>query len=404
MLKRLLKISLALAAIASLSLAALFAFLFWEHATPLVLPLPTGHFPVGRALYTWVNDAVAEPLSPSGTEKETVIAWIWYPASLSPRSQRAVYFPRAWQAALARRSGVLMTHFLTRNLSRVQVHSILNAAVSPDQTSYPVVIMRAGASAFTTDYTVLAEDLASHGYIVVGLDAPYRTFLVVLPDGRVVERVPTANLDLVGDAGARLLAEKLLPMWTADIDFVLHQLEGLNDADPAGRFTGRFDFHRLAAFGHSFGGAQALQFCHQESRCRAAIDIDGIPFGTVIRDGLSKPGMILLSDHSREKADSAARQISADFRSIYARLPAGYFITIRGANHFTFSDQILLKSHLLVSALMAARVFGHLEPHRGLLITTDYVHAFFDVYLKGAPPSQLASLAARYPEVQAESH
>jgi Platelet-activating factor acetylhydrolase, isoform II len=60
---------------------------------------------------------------------------------------------------------------------------VLNAPVSPEQTSYPVVIMRAGASAFTADYTVLAEDLASHGYIVVGLDAPYRTFLVVLPDG-----------------------------------------------------------------------------------------------------------------------------------------------------------------------------------------------------------------------------
>jgi hypothetical protein len=29
--------------------------------------------------------------------------------------------------------------------------------------------MRAGASAFTADYTVLAEDLASHGYIVAGL-------------------------------------------------------------------------------------------------------------------------------------------------------------------------------------------------------------------------------------------
>jgi hypothetical protein len=249
-----------------------------------------------------------------------------------------------------------------------------------------------------------AKTSTSHGYIVVGLDAPYRTFLVVLHDGRVIERVPTANLDLAGDAGARLLAEKLLPMWTADINFVLHQLEGLNAADPTGRFTGRLDFQRLAAFGHSFGGAQALQFCHEESRCRAAIDIDEIPFGTVIRDGLSKPGMILLSDHRREKADATTKQIFTDFRSIYARLPTGYFITIYGANHFTFSDQILLKSRLVISALRAARVFGHLESHRGLAITTDYVHAFFDVYLKGEPPSQLASLATKYPEVQAESH
>lgn len=404
MLRRLLKISAALGAIGSLALAALLAFLWCEHTRPLVLPMPTGHFAVGRAAYTWVNDAKSEPLSPSGAEKETVFAWIWYPARLSTQSRHAEYFPSAWQAALAHRSSVLMTDFFTRDLSSVQDHSVLNAPVSPEQTSYPVVIMRAGASAFTADYTVLAEDLASHGYIVAGLDAPYRTFLVVLPDGRAVERVPTANLDLAGDAGARLLAEKLLPMWMADIDFVVHQLEGLNDADPIGRFTGRFDFQHLAAFGHSFGGAQALQFCHEEPRCRAAIDIDGIPFGTVIRDGLSKPGMILLSDHSRERADPAAKQIFADFRSIYARLPSGYFVTIHGANHFTFSDQILLKSRLVVSVLMAVRVFGHLEPRRGLAITTDYVHTFFDVYLKGASPSQLAGLSDKYPKVQTESH
>lgn len=404
MLRRLLKISVALGAIGSLALAALLAFLWCEHTRPLVLPVPTGHFAVGRAAYTWVNDAASEPLSPSGAEKETVFASIWYPARLSTQSQQAEYFPSAWQAALAHRSGVLMTDFFTRDLSSVQVHSVLNAPVSPEQTSYPLVIMRAGASAFTADYTVLAEDLASHGYIVAGLDAPYRTFLVVLPDGRTVERVPTANLDLAGDAGARLLAEKLLPMWVADIDFVVHQLEELNDADPTGRFTGRLDFQHLAAFGHSFGGAQALQFCHEEARCRAAIDIDGIPFGTVIRDGLSKSGMILLSDHSRERADPAAKQIFADFRSIYARLPSGHFVTIHGANHFTFSDQILLKSRLVVSVLMAVRVFGHLEPRRGLAITTDYVHTFFDVYLKGASPSQLAGLAVKYPEVQTESH
>jgi hypothetical protein len=95
--------------------------------------MPTGHFTVGRTAYTWVNDAAPEPLSPSGAENETVFAWIWYPARLSTHSQHAEYFPSAWQAALAHRSGVLMTDFFTRDLSSVQVHSVLNAPVSPEQ-------------------------------------------------------------------------------------------------------------------------------------------------------------------------------------------------------------------------------------------------------------------------------
>jgi hypothetical protein len=35
--------------------------------------------------------------------------------------------------------------------------------------------MRGGASAPVANYSTLAEDLASHGFVVVGFDAPYRT-------------------------------------------------------------------------------------------------------------------------------------------------------------------------------------------------------------------------------------
>lgn len=401
--QRLITVVLTLVALAALMLAAVFLLLWREHNTPVALPTPTGSYAVGRASYLWVNNSVTDALSPNGSEKETVVVWIWYPAEPDAQSRRADYLPEHWQAALAAHSGKLLT-FLARDPNRVRVYSTINSPLSPARPSYPVVIMRAGGAALTTDYTSLAEDLASHGYVVVGLDAPYRTTVVVLPGGHVIERVPSANLDLVDDAGARRMAEKLLPMWTGDIRFVLHQLEALNASDPSGRFTGRLDLSRLGIFGHSFGGAQALQFCHDDSRCRAAIDIDGIAFGSVVQRGLDKPGLILMSDHSREMSDPESGEIISSLKSVYGRFPMGLFATIRGANHFSFSDQILLRSHLLISALMAVRVFGHLQPRRGLAIAADYVHTFFDVYLKGASPSQFANLTPKYPEVQVESH
>ena len=48
--------------------------------------------------------------------------------------------------------------------------------------------MRGGASSPILNYSTLAEDLASHGYVVVGFDAPYRTFVVAFSDGRVIQR------------------------------------------------------------------------------------------------------------------------------------------------------------------------------------------------------------------------
>jgi predicted dienelactone hydrolase len=262
------------------------------------------------------------------------------------------------------------------------------------------VILRAGGGALTTDFTTLAEDLASHGYFVVGFDAPYRTFVVVLPDGRVVARPPTNDPEnLSADEANRLIA-KLLPMWTSDTKFVVSRLAQLNAADPSGKFTGRLDMQRLGMFGHSFGGATTLQFCHDAPRCKAGIDIDGAPYGSVVQDGLKQPFLFLLSDHSRDLADPAGKQIVADMQSIYDRLPDGrLFVTIRGANHFSFSDQMLVKSQYVIWLIHAVGV-SRLDGRRGLGITTEYVHTFFDVYLKDAPADALRKLAQRYPEVQ----
>ena len=388
-----------LALLGFIALATLFLLIRRERNTPLTLPEVTGHFPVGRTSYIWTNSVATDELSPTPGAKRQVVVWIWYPAAATPSAEPAPYVPPSWRAPLS--AGLM--GFLTRDLSLVRAHSTSDPAVAPDQRSYPVVIMRAGGGALTTDFTTLAEDLASHGYVVVGFDAPYRTFLIVQADGNVIRRPPSNDAEgLPGDQANPVIA-KLLGMWASDTKFVVDQLQRLNDADPSSRFTGRLDMQHLGMFGHSFGGAQALQFCHDDPRCKAGIDIDGAPYGSVVQDGLKQPFMFILSDHSHDAPDPANGEIRANFESIYDRLPSGrYFVTIRGANHFSFSDQILLKSGYVIGTLQKLG-FGDLPPRRGLAITRDYVHTFFDVYLqKAAPPEQLGNLAERYPEVQAE--
>jgi len=110
--------------------------------------------------------------------------------------------------------------------------------------------------------------------------------------------------------------------------------------------------------------------------------------------------MFIFSDHSRELSDPASRQILADIQSIYGRLPSGrLLITIRRANHFSFSDQMLLKSHCVI-VLLRIFGFGGLDGRRGLAITAEYVRTFFDVYLKDAPAPLLDKPSQLYPEVQ----
>jgi hypothetical protein len=143
-----------------------------------------------------------------------------------------------------------------------------------------------------------------------------------------------------------------------------------------------------------------LQFCHDDSRCKAGIDLDGEPLGSMVKEGPTQPFLFLLSDHGDLSAPEPHKVIT-DMESIYNGLPNGRLLLfIRGANHFSFSDQILLKSQYFVRALQRLQR-GGLDGPRGLRITTDYVHTFFDVYLRGAPASLLDNIRKAYPEVQA---
>jgi predicted dienelactone hydrolase len=398
---RAIKIVAVVALFAVVGIAVLLGLLWLDHNRETTLPTPTGPFAIGCTTYAWSEATQADPLAPQPGTKRELLAWIWYPAApLRPSQTVHDYVPAPWRAALESRSGVLLTQFLTRDLSRVRTHSFRDAEVSPQQRSYPVVLMRAGLAALTTNYTTLAEDLASHGYVVAGFDAPYRTFVVVLPDGRVIARTSQNNADLVSGSEQEHLADKLVLAWSADLGFALDQLERLNTSDPSGRFLGRLDMQRVGAFGHSLGGAEALQFCHDDSRCKAGIDVDGAPLGTVIAKGVTQPFMFLMGDHQNEP-DTETRPVKANIDSIYDRLPGDrrMMIMIRGASHYMFSDDgAMLKSPLVMRVM---RVLGmvRLDGRRQVAVTAHYISTFFDVYLKGAPASELKS-QPEYPEVE----
>ncbi len=402
---RVIKALVVVALFAVVAIAVLLGLMWLDHNRETSLPTPTGPFAVGRTTYVWSDPAQADTMAPQPSTKRELLAWIWYPAAPRQPSQTFDdYLSAPWRTALERQSGALLTQFLTRDLSRVHAHSIRDAEVSPQQHSYPVVLMRAGLAALTTDYTTLAEDLASHGYVVVGFDAPYRSFVVVFPDGRVIARVPQNNADLVSGPAQEQLANKLAQAWSADLGFALDQLEQLNTSDPSGRFAGRLDMERVGVFGHSLGGATALQFCHDDSRCKAGIDVDGAPLGSVVADGVAQPFMFLLSDHKGESdADEpeAIRQAGANIHSIYDRLPNDrrLMIMIRGAGHYRFSDDgAMLKSPVVMRVLRTVGVM-RLDGRRQVALTAHYISTFFDVYLKEAAASELRS-RAEYPEIE----
>jgi predicted dienelactone hydrolase len=81
-------------------------------------------------------------------------------------------------------------------------------------TRHPVVLLSPAKNGLVAFYTGLAEELASRGYVVAGVDSTFEATAVEFPGGRV----EVENPDVLEDN------ERLLTVRTADMRFVLERL------------------------------------------------------------------------------------------------------------------------------------------------------------------------------------
>ena len=360
-----------------------------------VLPQPTGSYSVGRMELDWTDPNRMDPLAKQPNSRRELAIWIWYPAQVAGSQKPAPYFPPAWEKARDKDQGVGI--LLERQLNRIVTHSYENAPLSKVQADYPVLIMEPGLGPAIPDYTVLAENLASHGYIVVGINPTFSSNLVVFPDGRIVTRSNKGTIpDNATRAQADQIASSLLVVWSGDVTFVLSKLESTN-ASPASSLFQRLDMGHVGVFGHSFGGATALAFCQQDSRCKAGANLDGSPFGSELNTPLPEPFLLISEDYS-----AGCDQNCLEFRQI-TRLgqPGNVFdLSVKGTRHFNFSDLPLRFLPAIRPIFQAARYFGSIDPARGEEVASAYLLAFFDRYLKGEDSGLLNGSSPLYPEVQ----
>ncbi|HEY3377413.1 MAG TPA: family membership, partial [Armatimonadota bacterium] len=257
--------------------AVLFVGLLYVYSsTPLQLPSPTGTYAVGRRLYDWVDSKRIDPLADQANAKRELLIWVWYPAQLQSGSTPAAYLPPAWVKAreVDQGIGALVEH----NFAAIQTHSYADVPLASAASPYPILIMEPGMGPVPADYTVMAEDLASHGYVVVGINPTYTSNLIVFPDGRVVTRSIRGTIpDDASPAALDRDGNTIMNVWADDVGFVMDRLADAN-ADKASPFYGQLDLAHMGVFGHSFGGATAFYVCQRDPRCKAGANMDGTLF------------------------------------------------------------------------------------------------------------------------------
>jgi dienelactone hydrolase len=356
----------------------------------LCLPEPTGPYPAGTASVWLTDTSRPDPWVPGVNARELMVS-LWYPAVPSD-GWRAEYMTPAESGLQLTSRGI--TGLPPDTLSTVETNAVSDARPAGAQRSLPLVVLSPGFTNSRSTLTALAEDLASHGYVVAGIDHTYESHATAFPDGRV-------TTCLARQAPRRDRKEEVAAGRAADVCFVLDELTGAHPAWPG---AGLIDPSRIAMAGHSAGGAAAIAAMLADSRIRAGIDMDGSTAAPIPDEGLARPFLFLGKQSNYTPGSGGAVTTQRDWKLRRGavitwerdwELLTGWkrWLVVAGAVHASFTDLALLADQAGIDT------GAGLSGARSLDITRAYVRAFFDQHLRGRPQALLDQPSPRYPEV-----
>ena len=361
------------------------------------LPTPTGIYRTGTTTRHLVDRSRAEVQGDRKGEPRELLVQIWYPSEQSGtgkpyRSHAEVSWPK-------------------QHLALVETHSVEGVALATMPDRFPVLIFAPSWTGRRNQNTAQAEELASQGFVVVGIEHPFSADVTVFPDGREVRSNLGEFLDCASDesvAECVRVAGDQLKLRTADVRFVLDEIERLERNDPDGIFAHRLDLSRVGIFGHSFGGAVAAEVCRLDPRVKAGINYDGLVFGDILDRGIGKPFLFLMdgepvpTDAELEQTKGPWRRelilVAENYDCIRHNPDAvGYWASVRGASHMNFCDS---PYYTPIRQLSHA---GTIRPGRAEQIINAYTLSFFNKYLNHNDNHLLDAPSSQYPEVEIDS-
>ena len=258
---------------------------------PLRVPVPSGPQAVGVGSTVWMDDTRDARGGDGGEgESRSIPATVWYPASAS--GEAAAYLPDRGRVdeltgGLAAQYG--MPALMFDGVARARANATEDAP--PTDGRFPVVVASPGSGSTRWLMTSWAEELASHGIIVVALDHPYDSASAELADGSTADSELVATGDDERDQAA---ADAAAAIRAQDISAVIDRIDrgdaglpALDHADPS----------LIIAAGHSLGGAAAVEAARMDDRIRGVIDIDGMPRSPAGTD-LGRPVVFLVAGDS----------------------------------------------------------------------------------------------------------
>jgi predicted dienelactone hydrolase len=369
-------------------------------ALPILLPVPripspSGPYSVGTRIYELTDESRREIYSGVDEARRFMIQ-VWYPSDANPSTEKVPWMADAEIVAPALAGTLDMPSFFLDHLTLAKVPAYKELEVAQTEQGFPVILFSHGWKGFNAQNTGQALELASHGYVVVGVQHTYGAAITVFSDGTVAHNNPAGLAsDDTPTEEYEIIAHKLVNQWAEDLGFTLNFME-VQNRDPNSALYKRLDLSLIGVYGHSTGGGAAIQFCGTDTRCKALLAMD--PFMRpvsyeVIDTGVTQPSFFMFSQGWLDDADKR-RSHELFNRFIPHVSDAWDVISIDGAAHFDFSDLPLLSP--------LAPQLGLKGPINGKRVTTivnDYLLSFFNATLR-SEASALFDDSSPYAEIK----
>ncbi|MER7504841.1 alpha/beta hydrolase [Nonomuraea pusilla] len=336
--------------------------------TSVTLPAPTGSHPVGTVSLHLVDRGRPDPWVPTEKARELMVS-LWYPAAKGGGTTAPYMTDEEAKALL---EGQEITGVPSEAVSGTRTHAVTGARPAGRKGTLPLVVLSPGFTMPRSSLTALAEELASRGYVVAGIDHVHESFGTSLPGGRFADCVACKEQE-----GGWKSGDKVVMGRQADVSFVLDRLLGRH---PVWKGARLIDRSRVGMAGHSIGGASTSWTMVKDARVRAGVNMDGTSFVPVPEQGLKRPFMLMGAGEDREPGGK-----DATWGRDWARMTGWKrWITLEGADHGSFTDYSLMSR----------------QSARELEVTRAYVAAFMDRHLRGEDEPLLDGPSKTYPEVK----
>ncbi|XP_048203618.1 platelet-activating factor acetylhydrolase isoform X2 [Perognathus longimembris pacificus] len=213
---------------------------------------------------------------------------------------------------------------------------------------YPLIVFSHGLGAFRTIYAAIGVDLASHGFIVAAVEhrdgsASATYYFEDQPAAELGNKTWLYFKTMTWEEG-KTLRKKQVQQRAQECSRALSLLLDMDQGKPVknelgldfdvGQLKDSIDRNKIAAIGHSFGGATIIQTLSEDHRFRCGIALDPwmFPVSDDLYSKISQPLFFINSERFQTHNDTEK------MRAFFLPGKERKMIAIRGSVHQNFAD------------------------------------------------------------------